>query len=51
MFIFIKKCYNTYNKNMFKSSQRKKIEFIYKIIAVLIAIAMIAFLLIPLLNA
>ncbi len=36
---------------MFKSNQRKKLELIYKIVAILIAISMLAFLLIPLLNA
>lgn len=35
---------------MFKSNQRKKVENIYKVMAILIVIAMIAFLLIPLLN-
>ncbi len=36
---------------MFKSNQRKKVEWVYKIISILIAISMIIFLLIPLLNA
>ena len=37
-------------KNMFKSKDRKKIEWLYKIVAILIAISMIIFLLIPLFN-
>lgn len=36
---------------MFKSNQRKKVEAVYKVVAILIAIAMVAFLLIPLLSA
>lgn len=36
---------------MFKSKDRKKIEWLYKIVAILIAISMIIFLLIPLFNS
>ncbi|MDQ1281920.1 MAG: hypothetical protein QG630_271 [Patescibacteria group bacterium] len=36
---------------MFKSHQRNKVNKIYKVVAVLIAIAMIGFLLVPLLNS
>lgn len=36
---------------MFNSKNQKKIKWIYSILAVLMALGMIAFLLIPLLNA